>query len=58
MLNRKLYLPIIEPGFMCACSHEINVYGNHFFQCKKYSKLKASNCIRDGTHFILAEIGI
>jgi hypothetical protein len=26
--------------------------------CKKYSKMKASNRIRDGTHFILAEIGI
>ncbi len=37
---------------------EINVYGNHFFQCKKYSKMEASNQIWDGTHFILAKICI
>jgi hypothetical protein len=26
------------------------VHGDHFFQCKKYSKMKESNCIWDGTH--------
>jgi hypothetical protein len=58
MINRNLCLPItIAPGIICPCGQEINIYGDHFFQCKKYSKMQPSNRIRDCIHCIIAETG-
>jgi hypothetical protein len=57
MINRNLRLPVIEPGIFCTCGHAIDIYGDHYFQCKKYSKMKSSNRIRDCLHFLIAETG-
>jgi hypothetical protein len=57
MINQNLCLPIIAPGIICPCGQEIDIYGDHFFQCKKYSKMQPSNRIRDCIHFIIAETG-
>jgi hypothetical protein len=57
MINWNLRLPIIEPGIICPCGQEIDIHGNHFFQCKKYSKMQLSNSIHDCIHFVIAETG-
>jgi hypothetical protein len=35
MINQNLRLPIIEPGTICPCGQEIDIYGDLFFSMQK-----------------------
>jgi hypothetical protein len=38
MINRNLCLRIIEPGIICPCGQEINIYGDLFFNAENTAK--------------------
>ena len=41
----------------CTCNQTIDIYGDHFFSCRKHSKKKMHNHIRNTTHFITSMLG-
>jgi hypothetical protein len=59
MINQNLRLPIIEPGTICPCGQEIDIYGDlFFFNAKNTAKCnQATESGRDCVHFVVAETG-
>ena len=49
-LTRKLRMPLwpTHDSITCACSQQIDAFGDHAFCCKKIVKNSMSNEIRDG----------
>ena len=41
----------------CTCGKTIDIYGDHFFHCKKHSKTSMHNHMRDCIHFITSALG-
>ena len=42
---------------ICLYDKKIDVYGDHFFQCRNHSKSSLHNNIRNATHFITSTLG-
>jgi hypothetical protein len=56
MINQNLCLPIIEPGIICPCGQEIDIYHDHFFSNAK-NTAKCNQATADCVHFVIAETG-
>ena len=57
--RRIRWMPLFHEKYtiQCTCNKLIDIYGDHFFSCRKYNKIAIHNHIRDTTHFITLTIG-
>eukprot|EP00957_Ditylum_brightwellii_P043626 3307150-Ditylum_brightwellii.AAC.1 len=44
---RRLQIPIMRRYCRCKCGQWIDIFGNHFFECCRHSKIWLHNCCRD-----------
>lgn len=60
VLLHKLRLPLFAPGDapQCRRGKRPDIYGDHFFSCKKCHKMAAHHQIRNALHLILQELGL
>ena len=57
--RRSHILPLFHETskIKCTCNQLIDIYGDHFFSCRKHSKKKMHNHIRNTIHFITSMLG-
>ena len=58
-LRRKLRLPLYHrdgPRPTCPCGATVDIYGDHFFQCRKCSKTALHDKIRDALYSVFTNL--